>query len=257
MLTRIELQLQLPVILGLLRLYRLEQVLDIVLYQEGTAQYSHDLIYASIECKLSFNDCNSAVRDDSHINLYPNRILSIAPERFDAQVPLHPFKEGLYSPSVFIKEGNVLGLQKEVVRIVGESPFEFRFIIYYSPDFGRIVFSVSFCCEPHSAISEDIICAFQKVFSCYHMKLRLSFFSYDEEGVEHLDMIPPLQIPVATVKNIARKRHLVRASKKTTKFSVFDKKGPNTRLSKFSKPRSLQVVNDCFKNERNAVNEAL
>jgi len=37
MLTRIELQLQLPVILGLLHLYRLEQVSDVVLCQEGTA----------------------------------------------------------------------------------------------------------------------------------------------------------------------------------------------------------------------------
>ncbi len=43
------------------------------------------------------------------------------------------------------------------------------------------------------------------------------------------------------------------ASKKTTKFSVFDKTGPNTRISKFFKPRSLQEVNDCFKNESNAV----
>ncbi len=43
------------------------------------------------------------------------------------------------------------------------------------------------------------------------------------------------------------------ASKKTTKFSVFDKKAPNTSLSKFLKPRSLQVVNDCFKNERKAL----
>jgi hypothetical protein len=43
------------------------------------------------------------------------------------------------------------------------------------------------------------------------------------------------------------------ASKKTTKFSVFDKKAPNTRLSKVLKPRSLQVINDCFKNESNAV----
>ena len=61
MLKSIELQLQLPVILGLLHLYRLEQVPDVVLCQEGTAQYSHDFIDASIEFKRSFNDCNSAV----------------------------------------------------------------------------------------------------------------------------------------------------------------------------------------------------
>ncbi len=209
MLIKVELQLQLPAILGLLRFYRSEQVHDIVLCQEGTAQYSHDLICASVECKLSFNDCNSAVRDDSHINLYPYSIFSIAPERLDAQVTLHPFEEGLHSPSVFVKEGNVSDLQKEVVRIVSEGPFEFRFIIYYSPDFGRVVFSVSLCCEPNGVISEDIICALQKVFSGHHLKLRPSFFPYDEKRIEHLNTVQPVQIPVATVKNIAGKRLVV------------------------------------------------
>ena len=48
-------------------------------------------------------------------------------------------------------------------------------------------------------------------------------------------------------------RLLTSASKKTKIFPVFDKKAPNTRLSKFLKPRSLLFVNDCFKNENNAV----
>ena len=56
MLTRIELQLQLHVILGLLHLYRLEQTPDVVLCQEGTAQYSPDFIDASVEFKLSLKD---------------------------------------------------------------------------------------------------------------------------------------------------------------------------------------------------------
>lgn len=46
---------------------------------------------------------------------------------------------------------------------------------------------------------------------------------------------------------------LFSASKKTKVFSVFDKKAPNTRLSKFLKPRSLLIVNNCFKNENAAV----
>jgi len=98
MLTRIELQLQLPVILGLLHLYRLEQVLDVVLCQEGTSQYSHDFIDASVEFKCPFNYCNSTVRDDSHINLYPYSTLCISPEGLNAHVPLHPFEEDLHGP---------------------------------------------------------------------------------------------------------------------------------------------------------------
>ncbi|MCF6331739.1 MAG: efflux RND transporter periplasmic adaptor subunit [Draconibacterium sp.] len=54
--------------------------------------------------------------------------------------------------------------------------------------------------------------------------------------------------------------HPFNASKKTTYFHSFDKKAsktkpaPNCRgLSKFLKPRSLLLVNDCFRNESNEV----
>jgi hypothetical protein len=66
----------------------------------------------------------------------------------------------------------------------------------------------------------------------------------------------PLEVPFSKA-NIIEKGvvdyQLYSASRKTTIFSVFDKKALHTRLSKFSKPRSLQVVNDCFKNKSNAV----
>ena len=41
--------------------------------------------------------------------------------------------------------------------------------------------------------------------------------------------------------------------KKTELYSVFDKKTSKIRLAKFLKPRSLLSVNDCFKNEHNAI----
>ena len=209
MLKSIKPKLQLPIVKDWLVLYRLEQLLDIVLCQKGTAQYSHDLVNASVEFKFSFNNCNSAIRDDSHINLYPYSILRISPEGLDAQMSLHPFEKRLYDPSVFIKKGNIPGLQKKVVRVVSEGSFEFRFIIYYSSDFGGIVFRVSPCGKPHCIISEDIICVLQKVFSGYDFKLWFSFFPYNEERVEQPDTVQPIQIPVTTVKNIAGKRLII------------------------------------------------
>lgn len=148
MLTRFELKLQLSVILDLFLLNRQEQILNVIFNQEGTAQYSHDFIDASVEFERSFNNSNRAVCDDSHINLYPNSILSISPKGFDAQVPLHPFEEGFNSPSVFIKECDILGFQIKVVRVVSESAFEFWFIVNDSPDFGGIVFYVPLCSKP-------------------------------------------------------------------------------------------------------------
>jgi hypothetical protein len=47
--------------------------------------------------------------------------------------------------------------------------------------------------------------------------------------------------------------HALNACKEILRFLVFDKKTSKTRLSKFLKPRSLLIVNDCFKNENNAV----
>ena len=55
---------------------------------------------------------------------------------------------------------------------------------------------------------------------------------------------------------------LISGCKKTELFSVFDKnracelnevKTSKIRLAKFLKPRSLLSVNDCFKNEYNAI----
>ncbi len=203
MLKNIELQLQLPVIVVLLWLFKLEQLLDIVFCQKGAAQYSQNFIDAPVKLQLSRENCNGAICDDSYINLYPNSIFSISPERLDTQVSLHPFKEGFHSPSVFIKERNIRGLVKKVVGIVSKGSFEFRLVIDNPSDFRRVVYSVPACGEPHGLISEDIICTLQKVFSFHYFKFRPSFFTNNKEGIENLNAIEPFQIPVATVKNIA------------------------------------------------------
>ena len=205
MLKNIELQLQLPVIVVLLRLLKLEQLLDFVFCQKGAAQYSHNFIGAPVKFKLSCENCNGAICDDRYINLYPNSIFGISPEGLNTQMSLHPFKKGFHSPSVFIKECYILGLEKEVVGIVSEGSFEFRLVIDNPSDFRGVVYCVPACGEPHSLISEDIIGALQKVFSVHHLKFRPSFFSYNKEGIENLNAIKPFQIPVAAVKNIASK----------------------------------------------------
>jgi hypothetical protein len=46
-------------------------------------------------------------------------------------------------------------------------------------------------------------------------------------------------------------RKAINAGKKAMKLSVFVKKVPNARLSKFFKTRILPFVNDCLKNKNN------
>lgn len=45
--------MQLTIIIGLIQLYRLEQISDVVLCQEGTTQYPHDYLRASVQFKLN------------------------------------------------------------------------------------------------------------------------------------------------------------------------------------------------------------
>jgi len=58
---------------------------------------------------------------------------------------------------------------------------------------------------------------------------------------------------VTRVDQIQENQTVSSSCKKTREFPVFDKKTSKTRLSKFLKPGSLQIVNDCFKNESNEV----
>ncbi|GAF05640.1 hypothetical protein JCM21142_104383 [Saccharicrinis fermentans DSM 9555 = JCM 21142] len=53
--------------------------------------------------------------------------------------------------------------------------------------------------------------------------------------------------------NIKKAKSANKIIVETSVFSVFDKKASKTRLSIFLKPRSLLMVNDCFKNENNAI----
>lgn len=180
MLTSFELKLQLSVILAFL-LKGQEQLLDVVLNQEGASQDSHDFIDASVKIKRSFNNCNRTIRDDSHINLYPHSVFCIALERLDTQVSLHPFKEGLDCPSLFIKKGYILGIQVEIVCVVSEGSLTFGIVVNNSPDWKRIVLFVSFRGEPYGLISKYIVCTFKKVFSVHYFIFGPSFFSYDKK----------------------------------------------------------------------------
>ena len=150
MLTKSKVQLQLPIVIGLFHLYRLEQIFEVVLCQEGTSQYPQNIVCAPVELNRSFNDCNSAICNNCHINLNTYCIFTISPEAFDAQVTLHPFEENFHDPSLFIQKGYNFSFQIEVVCIISERSSEYWVVINNSPDFRRIVFCVSLSGENRS-----------------------------------------------------------------------------------------------------------
>ncbi len=208
MLKDIELQFQLPLMASLFRFIMQEQLIDSVFSHKRAAQNSHYLIDASFKVKISFNNCNSAICDNSYINLYPYSIFAIPPKRFDTQMSFHPLKEGFHSPSVFIQECNVPAFEKEVVGIISKGSLKFRFKVDNSSNLGWVFNSISRGVEPHGLVPEDIIFAFQKVISGHKLKRGPTFFPDNEERVEQLYAIKPAQVPIASIENITGKRFI-------------------------------------------------
>ena len=78
----------------------IEKFQEVILDQQRTAQYAHNLKDRSVQFEVMFKDGDKAVGDDGDVDLYPHGILAVAPETFDAEMLLDPFEEKLDLPAV-------------------------------------------------------------------------------------------------------------------------------------------------------------
>lgn len=60
-----------------------EGFLQVIFDQQGVVEYAPYLSHGSTKKDVVLVDCNEAVRDDGDVNLYPNSILGITPEKLD------------------------------------------------------------------------------------------------------------------------------------------------------------------------------
>ena len=61
-----------------------EKFQEVILDQQGTAQYAHDFEDGSAQFEVVFDDGDKAVGDDGDVDLNPHSILTVAPESFGA-----------------------------------------------------------------------------------------------------------------------------------------------------------------------------
>ena len=60
--------------------FRSQQVLDMLLYKQGAAEDSHDLVDVSFKLHLMLDYCDDAVSADGRIDLYSDGSLGVTPE---------------------------------------------------------------------------------------------------------------------------------------------------------------------------------
>ena len=180
-----------------------EQISDLIFGQERPTQDTHDFKETSINLKIVLDDSSETINYDGNVDLNPDRILRITPKGFNLQVLFNKFKKKFNLPSMFVKQGNILGLKFILVGIVRECSIQFRSIINYSSHLCRILFDILLVGESYRLVSKHIVIAFKQVNSSNNFIGVMPFFSNDEECTDLVDIEESCKVKIASVKYIA------------------------------------------------------
>ena len=197
---------KLSIIGFLLVLRRCEKLHDVILGEQGTAQDSHDLHDWTSKLEVMLDDSDETVCDDGNMNLNTHRIVALSPERLDLEVLLDPFEEQLDLPPIFVKEGDVLGCEIEVVRVVSERALQVWGIVDDTPDFAWVLFLVLLLRKDNSLVAQDVVRSVKNVFAVKDFIVRTLLFADDKEGSGHCNLVKSSEVKVSPVKDIARQR---------------------------------------------------
>lgn len=206
MLIKFEVKTELSVIrIFCLQLERLEQVTDAVRGECRLAKNAHDFDNRPANLEVVFDDSNEAVGDDGNVYLDTHCILGLSPKSFDLKMLLDPFEKQLHLPPILVKQGNVLGTEEKIVRVIDEAATQFRSIIDDSPDSTRVLLLILLLGKADALVFEHIVRAIKDAFAIDNLICRLALLPDNEEGSEHMNLIETGEVKVTSVKYIAGK----------------------------------------------------
>ena len=93
-----------------------EEVCDIVLGEQRTAQNAEDFKYASVNFQVVFDNGHEAIGNYSHVDLYADGGFIITPETLYSEMLLYPFEEQ-FDLSAFVI--NLRDSQSWQIEVVG------------------------------------------------------------------------------------------------------------------------------------------
>ena len=206
MLIKFEVKTELSVIrIFCLQLERLEQVTDAVRGECRLAKNAHDFDNRPANLEVVFDDSNEAVGDDGNVYLDTHCILGLSPKSFDLKMLLDPFEKQLHLPPILVKQGDVLGTEEKIVRVIDEAATQFRSIIDDSPDSTRVLLLILLLGKADALVFEHIVRAIKDAFAIDNLICRLALLPDNEEGSEHMNLIETGEVKVTSVKYIAGK----------------------------------------------------
>ena len=180
-----------------------EKFHKVILDQQRTSQYAHNLEDWSSQREVVFDDCDKAICDNSDVDLYSHGILAVSPETFDTEMLLDPFEEKLDLPTVTVKESDVLGCEVEVVGVVHERASEVGCIIDDSAQFCRVIPRVVPSCEPDGLVKENTVISIQHILAVDNLEFGIAFLPNDKECPAEMYLEEPGKVEIATVEDVA------------------------------------------------------
>ena len=158
-----------------------EEFLQVVFDQQGAPEYAQYLSHGPSKLEVVLDDCNEAVCDDGDMNLYPDSILCVTPERLDLEMLFNPLEEKLHLPTVAVKQGNVLGREVEVVGVVDERLLKIGGIVDNSSELSWVIPSVSATGETDCLVKQDVVFSIDSLVSVSNLEFWMPLLADDEE----------------------------------------------------------------------------
>ena len=148
------------------------------------------------------DNCNEAVCDDGDVNLYPDSILGITPERLDLEMLLDPFEEKFHLPAVSVKQGNVLACEIEVVGVVDERLPKVGSVVDNSSDCSWVIPSISVTGETDCLVKQDVVFSIDSLVSVDNLEIWMPFLADDEESPTEMYGEKSCEVEISPVKNV-------------------------------------------------------
>lgn len=206
MLIKFEVKTELSVIRFFhLLLERLEQVNDAVRGECRLAKDAHDFDDRPANLEVVFDDSNETVGDDGNVYLDTHCVLGLSPKSFDLKMLLDPFEKQLHLPPILVKQGDILGIEEEVVRVIDEAAVQLRSIIDDSPDSTRVLLLILLLSKADALVFEHVVRVIKDAFAIDNLICNFALLPDNEEGSEHMNLIETGEVKVASVKYIAGK----------------------------------------------------
>lgn len=145
------------------------------------------------------------VSNDGNVYLDTHCVLGLSPKSFDLKMLFDPFEKQLHLPLIPVKQGDVLGAEEEVVRVIDETAVQLRSIIDDSPDSTRVLLQILLLGKTDALVFKHVVRAIKDAFAIDNLICRLALLPDNEESSEHMNLIETGEVKVSSVKYIAGK----------------------------------------------------